>query len=114
MQDVMAQEFTKGRETLVRPDAIPADLWRHVEEQLALIVDKSQGYGQAWRTQGYMGNIGRLLSKMERLRNLAWHEVADGDDLRDEEAIREELVDIANIALFGITNLDNDNVWGGQ
>lgn len=78
---------------------------------------KDAGYGQAWRAQGYIGNIGRVLSKSERLRNLAWKDSEEGmADPHPAEmaAIEEELRDIVNIAAFALVNLRSGNRWGNR
>lgn len=85
------------------------------EDALELASAKDAGYGAAWRAQGYMGNLARVLSKAERLRNLAWEDHPEGggslpQELR--EAVEEELRDIINIAAFGLVNLRDDNRWG--
>jgi hypothetical protein len=74
-----------------------------------LAAQKSKGYGDAWRQQGYMGNLARVLSKSARLRNLAWR-----DGIADEQAVEAELLDIINIAAMGLTNLRAGNRWGEQ
>jgi hypothetical protein len=74
-----------------------------------LAAQKSVGYGDAWRQQGYMGNLARVLSKSARLRNLAWR-----DGMADEQAMEAELLDIINIAAMGLTNLRAGNRWGEQ
>lgn len=81
------------------------------QETLKLARLKDQTYAQAWRTQGYMGNVARVLSKAARLKELLWR---DHDNARTLpiNASEEELVDIINIAAFALHNLRQGNRWG--
>lgn len=84
---------------------------------LRLAVAKNQAYADAWREQGYIGNIARVLSKASRLRAMAW-----GEQLADEgtagaseatgETLRDTLLDMANLCAFAAHNLDQGNRWG--
>lgn len=74
-----------------------------------LLVEKS-GYGDSWKRQGYMGNVGRVLSKADRLRNLMWK-----DGFAEEpqgESILDTMLDIGPLAAFAIANLREGNRWG--
>lgn len=80
---------------------------------LRLVVAKNQAYGSAWKKQGYIGNVARVLSKVERLRNLVWCDDQD-QILTDahEETLRDTLLDLANLCAFTAHNLAEGNRWG--
>jgi hypothetical protein len=79
-----------------------------------LAAQKNISYGNAWRHQGYMGNLARVMSKCARLKNMAWRDGSDREEVgRVVEAASEaELMDIINIAAFGVLNLRSGNRWG--
>lgn len=87
------------------------------DRALRLAVAKNQAYADAWRRQGYIGNVARVLSKVERLRNLVWQDntwLGTGGDesAQDEETLRDTLLDLANLAAFAAANLAAGNKWG--
>jgi hypothetical protein len=78
------------------------------------IVRKSQGYGNAWQAQGYMGNLARVLSKTSRLKNILWK-----DDQSNGigasvggESLADTLVDLGALAAFLSANFEEGNRWG--
>lgn len=78
-------------------------------EAIRLYRRKSQDYGQAWRSQGYLGNVARVLSKSARLKNMLWRE----DPLRGSgESIEDTLLDLINISAFAVINFRENNRWG--
>lgn len=85
---------------------------------LRLAVAKDQTYRKAWVEQGYMGNVGRILSKMARLRNMVWCDEAvsvgpDGAPLDEyTETVRDTLLDLANLCAFAAHNMARGNRWG--
>lgn len=93
-------------------DIIPAvQAWDALSAQVRdTIVRKSQGYGNAWQEQGYMGNIARVLSKQSRIRNLVWCEPKP--DFKDQETVEDTLVDLAALCAFAIANMQDGNQWG--
>lgn len=103
-------------------DLIPAvQAWDAYSAQVReLIIKKSEGYGNAWQAQGYMGNLGRVLSKVSRLKSLLWKDTGpdfsvalDGSD-RDPQAesVIDTLRDLGAVAAFAVANLDEGNRWG--
>lgn len=103
------QEFGQQLCAEDRPPTTADELRDVFQESVELAKAKDQGYGAAWRAQGYVGNLARVLSKAERLRNLAWRdEPAEGA----LEAVEEELRDIINIAAFALVNVRQGNRWG--
>ena len=85
---------------------------------LRLAVSKDQGYGKAWVEQGYMGNVGRILSKASRLRALMWGdrrvEEMTTEELMREDGVRDTLLDLANLCAFAAHNMAEGNRWGGD
>jgi hypothetical protein len=87
-----------------------------------LMSKKNLAYGDAWRDQGYMGNIARVLSKVSRLRNLMWRSYPDMNQVldpenssqedTDAETVRDTLLDLANLCYFAARNLEEGNQWG--
>lgn len=73
------------------------------------IADKSQGYGDAWKDQGSMGNLARVLSKASRLRNLCW---GDKELEVGIEPVEDTLIDLAALAAFMMKNVEEGNRWG--
>lgn len=80
-----------------------------MEQCLNLVAAKSQGYGDAWRSQGWMGNVARVQSKTARLTNMLWRDmpIEDGD-----ETVEETLKDLMNLTAFTILNRRVGNRWG--
>jgi len=86
-------------------------------EVRALIAKKSEGYGNAWQEQGYMGNLARILSKTARLRNMLWRENpwlgTGGDEASEEqESALDTLHDMAALCAFFVANLRMGQRWG--
>jgi len=79
------------------------------EEALRLQVRKGKSYGETWREQGWMGNLGRVLGKASRLRQMLWR---DRPNHTDEEKPDETMVDMLNIVAFAIVNYRAGNKWG--
>ena len=97
-------------------------VWQgHSDAVLALIKRKSEGYGNAWVEQGYMGNLARIFSKVSRLRNLLWsdrtpdlnvpQDPEDGQG-KDVESVLDTLYDLSALCSFAIANIEEGNRWG--
>lgn len=82
-------------------------------EALALAEKKNTDYGDAWRDQGWRGNLSRILEKTKRLRTLLWK---DGSVIPEvaSEGSRETALDIINTACFFILNHDARVEWGHE
>lgn len=97
-------------------DTIPAvQAWDAYSAMVRdLIIRKSRGYGNAWRHQGYMGNIGRVLSKADRLKELMWRDEATDFTEQDVagESVLDTLADLGPLAAFAIANIEEVNRWG--
>jgi maltose-binding protein MalE len=74
-----------------------------------LFVEKNRFYGGAFREQGWMGNLARIMSKTARLRSMQWRP-APLDDAN--ETVDDTLVDLVNLSVFGIINRQERNIWG--
>jgi hypothetical protein len=90
-----------------------------VGDALRLLEHKNAAYGDAWRHQGYMGNLARLQSKVQRLRNLLWRDpdsngypIQPLDIAGGEETVTDTLVDLINLAAMMAVNWNEDNRWG--
>jgi hypothetical protein len=70
---------------------------------------KALTYGDAFRSQGYMGNVARVLSKVARLKNMVWRDWSIEDT---EETIEDTAFDLINLAAFFILNRRDRNKWG--
>lgn len=72
---------------------------------------KARTYGEAYRSQGYMGNVARVLSKASRLKNMVW---TDGTFQTEdsEETVMDTMYDLINLASFFIINYMDRNKWG--
>lgn len=81
------------------------------EKCLQLQEKKASAYGEAWRDQGYVGNLARVLSKVSRIRYMMWrdHEIESAEETRIDT-----FTDLINIAAFAILNLQDRNRWGNR
>lgn len=79
--------------------------------QLALEAahDKNKTYGDAWRKQGWMGNLARMMSKMSRIKHMGWR---DHSMDNSNESLADSALDLVNITGFFIINRSEDNKWG--
>jgi len=83
------------------------------DECVRLINTKNADYRDAWREQGYMGNLARILSKVARLRNMLWTDGPEGS-LQGVETIEDTLRDLANLTAFMHQNFEDRNRWGSD
>ena len=72
---------------------------------------KAQTYGEAFRSQGYMGNVARVLSKSARLKNMVWRDFGIEDS---EETVLDTVYDMINLAAFFVINYTDRNKWGND
>ena len=105
-QEADAQD---GAEILARLREQP-ELAEVFLECVDLVTLKDAQYGGAWRSQGYMGNVARVLSKASRLKTLMWCDEDPNETL--EEPVMDTLIDIINVAAFAVLNLREGNRWG--
>lgn len=76
---------------------------------LQLVLRKNQSYGDAWRAQGWMGNLSRIMSKGHRLRNMLWQSF---EEESADEAVEDTAQDLAVLSFFFVMNRRNQNRWG--
>lgn len=81
-----------------------------MEKVLETIAEKDFAYGAAWKRQGWMGNLARVMSKTERLKAMLWKDLA----LRDSEGPQDTALDLVAIASFFYLNYVNQNKWGEE
>lgn len=79
------------------------------EECLTLQRKKARTYGAAFRSQGYMGNVARVLSKASRLKKMMWN---DGVIVSSDESVEDTMKDLINLACFFLINYFERNKWG--
>jgi hypothetical protein len=79
------------------------------ESALFMAVSKNKQYRDAWRKQGWMGNLARIMSKTERLRAMCWRNTAMESR---NEPVQDTLLDLINLSAFFLINKGNDNQWG--
>lgn len=82
-------------------------------EAARLFETKNMTYQDSWRTQGWRGNLSRILEKAGRLRAMLWR---GGNVLLSgsREHPRETLLDIINTTAFAIINMDDGLEWGHE
>lgn len=82
-------------------------------EAARLFESKNAHYGDAWRDQGWRGNLSRILEKSKRLRNMLWR---GGNTLLNggKEHPRETALDMINTLAFMIVNMDDGVEWGHE
>lgn len=97
-------EGTIGASTLIAL----ANFYAHC---LTVAHNKSLNYGDAWRRQGWMGNLARMMSKMSRIKFMSWRDHAMENA---EESVTDSAIDLANITGFFAMNRSEDNKWGKQ
>jgi hypothetical protein len=82
-----------------------------LQEAANLMLRKNAEYGSAWREQGWMGNLARIMSKSARLKNMLWRRDQVGGS-NDNETVQDTLIDLINISVFMKMNLDIRNQFG--
>lgn len=88
-------------------------LARILEEAANVVREKNANYGSSWRTQGWRGNLSRILEKSARLRSMLWRanpELMNGA----KEHPRETALDMINTLSFMIINMDDGVEWGNE
>jgi hypothetical protein len=90
-----------------------SQVWDTFAEALALFDRKNADYGDAWRSNGWRGNLSRIFEKSQRVRNLLWRSDSRTPAVGDEQAI-ETLIDMLNTTAFAIINLRDNVEWGHE
>lgn len=79
------------------------------ERALRLAVEKDRLYQGAWRHQGWMGNLARIMSKVARLRAMCWMDLPVEDS---KETVEDTALDLVNLSAFFLVNKRDRNRWG--
>lgn len=103
--DLPAQTYVQA----MHGETIPVLEMFH-ENVRELVRGKEKTYQGAWRGQGYMGNLGRILSKSERLRAMQWGDVQLESS---DESVLDNVQDLAALCAFFEYNYRVGNKWGG-
>jgi hypothetical protein len=89
-------------------------VWQGHADAVQALLKTKQAYGNAWREQGYMGNLARIQSKTARLRNMLWRDdesngigVSEGG-----ESVADTLKDLSALCSFMLANFEDGNRWG--
>jgi hypothetical protein len=86
---------------------------RVLDDAMRLLSQKNSTYQDAWKEQGWRGNLARIMSKVARLRNMLWRSqvtLMNGD----KEHPRDTLLDVINCCVFAILNIDDGREWGHE
>lgn len=94
---------TEGGHTL-------ADAAEILASALATLHAKNGAYGDAWRAQGWRGNLARIMSKTSRLRTMLWRTTPARDSVG--EPVVDTLQDLINLCVFMTLNRKDENEWG--
>jgi hypothetical protein len=81
----------------------------HLEDCVNLMWEKNQQYEGAWREQGWMGNLARILSKSARLKAMLWNDMPRN---RTDESVEDTARDLVNLCVFFLMNAGQENRWG--
>lgn len=119
VQELELELMRAREEQVTNGDPMPLQSIRNVVgDALRLLEHKNEQYGDAWRKQGYMGNLARIQSKAERLKSLLWRDAGgNGYPLpanysRDGETVVDTLLDLINLAAMAAINWTEENRWG--
>lgn len=86
---------------------------RIYNEALDLARRKNHDYGDAWRSNGWRGNLSRVFEKSHRLRTLLWNGNAPEARVTDED-VRQTAIDMLNTLTFFIMNMEAGVEWGHE
>lgn len=88
-------------------------VWDVYAKAIRVFDNKNTDYGDAWRRNGWRGNLSRVFEKADRVRNLVWRADPRVPAVGDEAAV-ETLRDMLNTIAFAIINLEEEVEWGGE
>lgn len=120
IKKMMAGMSSTGQREQFWPGSAEA-VWQAHAEAVAALLKKKQAYGDAWKEQGYMGNLARILGKTSRLKNMLWSDMAPDlsvpEDAEDEkgtevESVLDTLYDLSALCALAIANIQEGNRWG--
>jgi hypothetical protein len=73
-----------------------------------LRIRKQADYGVSWSYMGFKGILCNIVSKVFRLRQLAWV----GNEAQVTESIFDTLIDLLNYTLYGLFTFQENNITG--
>lgn len=85
---------------------------RVFDRALEIAERKNSDYGDAWRDQGWRGNISRIFEKTKRLRTILWS--GRNVEPRVNESVDETALDMINTLAFFILNRESGVEWGHE
>jgi len=88
-------------------------VWDVFSEALMLFDQKNADYGDAWRRNGWRGNLPRLFEKSDRVKSLLWRNDPRVPAVGDETAVQ-TLVDMMNTLAFCVINLREEVEFGHE
>lgn len=88
-------------------------VWDVFAKAIETFDQKNQDYGDAWRTNGWRGNLSRVFEKVQRVRNLAWRPDPRVPAVGDEQVL-ETLQDLLNTTAFAIINMIEEVEYGHE
>lgn len=88
-------------------------VWDVYAKAMELFDQKNADYGDAWRTNGWRGNLSRIFEKVQRVRNLAWRPDPRVPAVGDEQVLA-TLQDLLNTTAFAIINMIEEVEYGHE
>lgn len=88
-------------------------VWDVFAKAIETFDKKNADYGDAWRTNGWRGNLSRIFEKVQRVRNLAWRPDPRVPAVGDEQVL-ETLQDLLNSTAFAIINMIEEVEYGHE
>lgn len=88
-------------------------LWDIFTDAVQTFDRKNEDYGDAWRRNGWRGNLSRVFEKADRVRNLAWRPDPRVPAVGDEQVV-DTLKDMLNTIAFAIMNLEEEVEYGHE
>lgn len=88
-------------------------VWGVMAEALEIFDQKNQDYGDAWRKNGWRGNLPRIFEKADRVKELLWRADPRTPAVNDESAVN-TLLDMVNSLAFTIINLREEVEYGNE
>jgi hypothetical protein len=78
-------------------------------EARALRLRKQNDYGATWQVLGLKGIFVHVLTKVQRLKQLVWHNT---EQQVKDESVRDTLIDLLNYAVISLYLLETNNLEG--
>lgn len=88
-------------------------VWDVFAKAIEKFDQKNHDYGDAWRTNGWRGNLSRVFEKVQRVRHLTWRPDPRVPAVGDEQVL-DTLQDLLNSTAFAIINLIEEVEYGHE